>query len=92
MKVISRAIFIYEILLPKANVSHQRKLKREEKKVSNDAKRHLTVLTAAVTTFFRPATDHQNKDQVPIKTIRPSNTKQPAKTRSSRRTVGLCIS
>ncbi|KAL4213181.1 hypothetical protein AB4K20DRAFT_1885311, partial [Rhizopus microsporus] len=30
--------------------------------------------------------------QALIKIIRPSNTKQPAKTRSSRRTIGVCIS
>ncbi|PHZ17632.1 uncharacterized protein RHIMIDRAFT_233057 [Rhizopus microsporus ATCC 52813] len=55
---------------------------------SNDAKRLLKALIVAVTAFFGSAIDHQNKDQAPIKIIRSSNTKQPAKTRSSRRTVG----
>ncbi|KAL4212860.1 hypothetical protein AB4K20DRAFT_1894345 [Rhizopus microsporus] len=36
-------------------------------------------------TFFRSAIDHQNKAL--IKAIRLSNTKRPAKTRSSRRAV-----
>ncbi|KAL4211356.1 hypothetical protein AB4K20DRAFT_1985235 [Rhizopus microsporus] len=48
-------------LLPKANVLHQIKPKREKKKVSNYAKRLLKVLIAAVTTFFKSTSDHQNK-------------------------------
>ena len=57
----------------------QRRPKREEKRVSNDAKRLLKVLIAAVTAFFRSAIDHQNKGpgthknhQIPEQLARPA--------------------
>ena len=68
----------------------QRRPKREEKRVSNDAKRLLKVLIAAVTAFFRSAIDHQNKGPGTHKNHQ--TPEQLAKTRSSRRTVGVCIS
>ena len=47
------------------------KRKEKKKKASSDAKRLLKIPIAAVTTFFRSAIDHQNKNQASIKTIRP---------------------
>ncbi|KAL4210657.1 hypothetical protein AB4K20DRAFT_1867624 [Rhizopus microsporus] len=80
--------FAFIKLFPKSMFCTKESLKE---KVSNDTKRLLKVLIAAETTFFRSVVDHQNKSQAPIKT-RQLNSKQPAKTRSNRRTVGICIS
>jgi hypothetical protein len=65
---------------------------KKKKRANNDAKRPLKVLIAAVTTFFRSAIDHQNKGSGTHKNHQTIKYKQPAKTRSSRRTVGVCIS
>ncbi|KAL4214488.1 hypothetical protein AB4K20DRAFT_1283194 [Rhizopus microsporus] len=65
-------------------------LKEKKKKGQQRCQRLLKVLIAAVTTFFRSAIDHQNKGPGTHKNHQ--TPEQLAKTCSSRRTVGVCIS